>query len=137
DSIADNCLSNGFSAEQANVKLFHRRDPVGHAFFINLKAQLSIYISWMCKSEMTVYITVQMFTGRISDPLFKLYQLRGLIRHIDPDIRRNSFRAVCKPLDNAGILKRRYPVRPVLVIDLTVNIIIVKLGYSVHHSSQL
>src|SRR5699024_4525354 len=68
DSIADNYLSNGFSAEQANVKLFHRCDPVGHAFFINLKAQLSIYISWMCKSEMTVYITVQMFTGRISDP---------------------------------------------------------------------
>ena len=57
--IAENHFSHSLSAEQANIKFFHRGDPVGNPILVNLKTQFPIDISRVGKSEVPMDIPVK------------------------------------------------------------------------------
>ena len=76
---------------------------------------------------MTINITVEMITRCIFHTLFQFDKLRRLIRHINPDIRRNSFTLFGKPFDQARVFQRSHTDRIALIVDLAVDIIRLKL----------
>ena len=106
------------SSKQPDIVLLDRADPVWHALFVHLKAQVVKDICRILEPQMAVDVAVKMIACRVLHSFVQLHQLRVLRRHIDLDISRDPFAIVGKPLDQARILQGRYSHRTVLIIDL-------------------
>ena len=135
--VAKHNPSYRLASKQPDIEFLHRSNPVRHTFIINLKTQFSENIGRVPETEMSVDIPIKIFAGGIFHSFIEHNEFCRLCCHIDPDIGRNSFRLIRKPLDYIRIAKRRYPDRLVLIVDLAVELIHFKLGHHVHHASHL
>ena len=137
DGVAKNNTSDRLSSKESDIKLLHRSYPVRNSVVVNLKTQLSKDVGRIPEPQMPVNVPVEIFACGVFHSFVQHDKLCRLSRHIDPDICRNTFGLIRKPFNHIGIAKRGYPHRLILVIDLTVELIHLKLGYHIHHASHL
>ena len=133
--ITEYYLPDGLSAEQPDIKFFHRTDPVRSPFFVHLEAKLIKNIGRIAEPQMTVNIPVEVFRLGIFDiaAFRKPHTLCILRSHVNGDVCRNAFTHIGQPFDWTGIDQRRYTHRFVLIIDLRIQTADFELG---HHVDQ-